>query len=66
MRYNGLDRLTLSSETAMQDRSPVRLRRISTQVGITNFRQMVAKKKNMRMVMLQDVPAKQTDGSMIQ
>lgn len=49
--------LTLSSETAMQDKSPVRLSRMSTQVGITNLRQMVAKKKNVSMVMLQDVPA---------
>ena len=41
----------------MHERSPVRLSKISTQVGMTNLRQMVAKKKNSRMVMLLHVPA---------
>lgn len=49
----------------MQDRSPVRLSRMSTQVGITKLRQMVAKKKNMRIVMLQDVPAREVSINVI-
>lgn len=41
----------------MQERSPVRLSKMSTHVGMTNLRQIVAKKKNSRIVMLHEVPA---------
>lgn len=47
----------MSRETAMEERSFVMLRRIRTQVGISKDRQMMAKKKNPKMVKLELIPA---------
>ena len=46
---------TLSSDIAMDERSIVRLSRMSTQVGMTKFMQMMAKKKKNSTVMLQEM-----------
>jgi len=47
--------VTLSRETAMEERSEVMLSKMSTQVGMTKFMQMMAKKKKASTVMLQEM-----------
>ena len=52
---------TLSRATAIEDRSLVMLSRISTQVGMTKFMQIMAKKKKPRMVRLDEIPATESN-----
>lgn len=48
----------MSNDTAIDDKSLVRLSSISTQVGITKSRKMVAKKKVRRTVILHEIPVR--------